>query len=171
MLYVAPPFSFCRRGGGEVVLSKSLGLVPVLGAYLVQVGDLTRKVYLASLPIVVATALWVWTDELITRVHDEKAGRGTMVILFGTRFSERFVVPGLSILLYATVFLAVFSTSICPLALVAVASLGLAWRVVVVSWKESASQTRMLQARRNAFRLHLAICIIIAASSVAALRR
>jgi 1,4-dihydroxy-2-naphthoate octaprenyltransferase len=49
VLYVAPPFNFCRRAGGEAVLSVGLGPVPVLGAYLVQVGDITRTVYLAAL--------------------------------------------------------------------------------------------------------------------------
>jgi len=170
VLYVAPPFNFCRRAGGEVVICEALGLVPVLGAYLVQVGDLTRTVYLASLPLIVATALWVWTDELITRMDDEKEGRQTMVILFGPRFSGRFVVLALSVLFYATFFLAVFISSITPWALVAVLSFGLVWRIVAVSWKEYASSTRMLEARRKAFTLHLATCIIIAATSLIALR-
>jgi len=171
VLYVAPPFRFCRRVGREVVLSVSLGLMPVLGAYLIQVGDLTRKVYLASLPLVIATALWVWTGEHVTKMDDEKAGRGTMVILFGPRFSGRFVVLVLSILMYATLFLAVFTASISSVALVAVLSSGLVWRVVAISWKEYDSPTRMLEARRNAFILHLVTCVIVAASSLAALGR
>ena len=170
VLYVAPPFSFFRRVGGEVLICEGLGLVPVLGAYLVQAGDLTRTVYLASLPLVVATALWVWTDELITRMDDEKLGRQTMVILFGPRFSARFVVLALSLLFYATLFLAVLTASTSPWALVAVLSFGLVWRIVAASWKEYADLKRMLEARKSAFALHLATCIIIAASSLAALR-
>lgn len=170
VLYVVPPFSFRRRVGGEVVICEALGLLPVLGAYLVQVGDLTRTVYLASLPLAVATALWVWTDELITRMDDEKSGRQTMVILFGPRLSGRFVALALSILFYATLFLAVFTASITPLALVAVLSVGLVRTIVAVCWKEYGSPMRMLEARRNAFVLHLATCIIIAALSLAALR-
>jgi 1,4-dihydroxy-2-naphthoate octaprenyltransferase len=170
VLYVAPPFSFYRRVGGEVVICEGLGLVPVLGAYLVQVGDLTRTVYLASLPLVVATALWVWMDELITSMDDEKQGRQTMVILFGSRFSGRFVVLALSALLYATLFLAVLSSSISPWALATVLSLGLVWTMVAVSWKDYASPAQMLVARRQAFTLHLVTCLIVAASSLAALR-
>jgi len=170
VLYVAPPFNFCRRAGGEVIICEALGLVPVLGAYLVQVGDLTRTVYLASSPLVVVTALWVWTDEIITRTDDEKAGRQTMVILFGPRFSGQSGVLALSVLFYATLFAAVFTHSITPWALVAVLSLGFVWRMVVVSWKEYASSTRMLEARRKAFTLHLATGIIITATSLMALR-
>lgn len=169
LLYVAPPFSFCRRVGGEVVLSKSLGLLPVLGAYLIQVGDLTRTVYLASLPLVVSTGLWVWTDELVSRIDDERTGRKTMVILFGPRFSGRFGVLALLILLYATIFLAVFSTSIMPLALIALLSLGFAWKIIAVSWNEYANEKQRLVVRKNAIILHLITCIIITASSLTAL--
>ena len=171
VLFVAPPFSFCCRAGGEIVLCESLGLLPVLGAYLVQVGDLTRTVYVVSVPLVVATALWVLTDELISRADDEKAGRQTLIILFGPRFSGRLVLLALSILFYATLLLAVFSASISPFALVAVLSFGLVWTIVAVSWKEYASPRRMLKARWSALRLHLATGIIIAASSLVALVR
>lgn len=72
VLYVAPPFSLCKRVGGETILSVGFGMVPVLGAYLIQVGDLTRTVYLASLPLVVSMGLWIWVSELVNRVDDEK---------------------------------------------------------------------------------------------------
>jgi 1,4-dihydroxy-2-naphthoate octaprenyltransferase len=170
VLYVAPPFLFCRRLGGEVVLSVGLGLVPVLGGYLVQVGDITRKVYVAALPLVVATALWVWIDELITRAGDEKGGRDTMVILFGPRFSGRVVVPALSLVLGATLFVAAFTASIPPWALAVALSFGLVWGIVAVCWTEHADSARLLETREKAFTLHLATGIILAASSLVALR-
>jgi 1,4-dihydroxy-2-naphthoate octaprenyltransferase len=171
VLYVAPPFNFCRRVGGEILISESLGMIPVLGAYLVQVGDITRTVYLASLPLIVATGLWVWIDELVSRIDDEKVGRKTLLILFSPLFSGRYIVLALSMLLYTTLLLAVFTASISPWALMAVLSLGLVWTIVAVSWKEYASPMRMLKASRNAFRLHLVTGIIFAASSLAALLR
>lgn len=171
VLYVAPPANFWRRVGGEIVISESFGLLPVLGAYIVQAGDITRTVYLASLPLVVATGLWVWTDQLASRIADEKAGRKTMLILFSPRFSGRYIVLALSMLLYATLLLAVFTASIIPWALVAMLSFGLVRTIVTVSWKEYASPTRMLKASRNAFRLHLVTGVIIAVSSLAALFR
>lgn len=169
MLYVVPPFSFYRRAGGETVICGALGAVPVLGAYLVQVGDLTRTVYLASSPLVVATALWVWTDELITRADDEKQGRQTMVILFGPRFSGRFIILALSLLFYATLFLAVFTSSIAPWALAVLMTIGLVRTILAKSWHEYDGSTRLHAARTNAFALHLVTGIIIAASSLGAL--
>jgi len=166
MLYTVPPFTFHQRIGGEVVLSVGLGMIPVLGAYLVQVGDLTRKVYLASLPILVATGLWVWIDELVSRNDDEKAWRRTMVIEFGPRFSGRFVVLALAFLFYATLFLAIISESIASLALTALFLTGLMWKIVAVSWKEHSCLERMLAVRKQAAWFHLAACSIIAASSL-----
>jgi 1,4-dihydroxy-2-naphthoate octaprenyltransferase len=169
VLYVAPPFNFWRQVGGEIIISYSLGLIPVLGAYIVQAGDITRTVYLASLPLMVVTGLWVWTDELASRIDDENVGRKTMVILFGPRFSGRFVVLALSMLLYATLLLAVFTASLTPLTLIALLLVGLTWKIVAVSWNEYSCSERMLAVRKNAFMLHLTTCSIIAVSSLATL--
>jgi 1,4-dihydroxy-2-naphthoate octaprenyltransferase len=168
VLYVVPPFNFYRRGGGETIVCGVLGLVPVLGAYLVQVGDLTRTVYLASAPVVVATALWVWTDELITGAGDEKEGRRTMVVFFGSRLSGRFVVPVLSLFFYAPLFLAVLSSSIPPWVLALLLTLGLVHTIVITSWHHYDGSTRLRPARSNAFAVHLVTGIIVAASSLAA---
>jgi 1,4-dihydroxy-2-naphthoate octaprenyltransferase len=169
VLYVVPPFHFYRRAGGETVICGALGLVPVLGAYLVQVGDLTRTVYLASLPLVVATALWAWTDELRTRADDEKEGRQTMVILVGPRFAGRFVVSAHSLLFYATLFLAVFTSSISPWALVVLLTIGLVRTIIGISWYEYGGSPRLHAARSKALAVHLVTGIVIAASSLAAL--
>lgn len=168
-LYVVPPLSFSHRPFGEVVISIGLGMLPVLAAYLAQTGDLTHRVYLASLPVVFATALWVWTNEMINRVADEKAGRRALVVILGSKLSGRFVVLKLAILVYVALFLAVFTASVIPLALVAVLTFGLARTVVSVSWNDHASPSKMDEARVNAYKLHLATGLIIAASALAAI--
>ena len=172
VLYVAPPFSFFKRVGGEVILCVGLGMIPVLGAYLIQTGDLTRTVYLASLPIVVSTGLWLWVSELISRVDDERTGRKTMIMIFTFHFAGRFITLILTILLYSTLVLAVFTrSSLNPLSLIALFSLGLALKIVTVSWNEYANVTKMLKVRGYAFIIHLAICIIIIVSSLTAFLR
>ena len=167
LLYVAPPFSFFKRIGGEVILCVGLGMIPVLGAYIVQAGDLTRTVYLASLPLVVSTGLWEWVKELLSRTEDERTGRSTMVMIFTPRFSGRFVTLILTISLYVTIVLAVFArSSLNPLSLTALLSFGIALKIITISWNEYTNATRMLKARRYAFIIHLAISIIIIVSSL-----
>jgi 1,4-dihydroxy-2-naphthoate octaprenyltransferase len=166
VLYVVPPLSFCRRVGGEVLLAEGLGLMPVLGAYLIQVGDLTRSVYLASLPIVVATGLWVWTDELVSRVDDERTGRKTMVMIFPERFSGRYVTLMIAIMLYGTLLAAVLvQSSLAPLSLVALVTVGAGLKIVSLSWNGYADAVKMAKARKYAFLIHLVVCVAIALSS------
>jgi len=170
-LYVLPPFEFCRRVGGEVVLADAMGLMPVLGAYIVQAGDLTRTVHLASGPIVVATALWVWVDELATRIDDVRSGRKTMVVLLGPSFSARFITPALAIAFYAAFFLAAYASSV-PWwgVLFAVLLSGSVRAIVVASWMESDNLPRIIEARKKAFVLHFVTCLIIAVTSLTATR-
>ena len=166
MLYVTPPFNLYRRSCSEIVIAESLGMIPVLGAYLVQAGDLTRTVYLASLPIIIVTGLWVWLDKLVSSVDDEKAGRRTLVIDIGLHFSGRYGVLALTLLFFATLLIAVFSTSISPLTLITLLLGRFAWKIVAVSWTEYSSSERMIGVRNNAVILHLATCSIIIASSL-----
>jgi 1,4-dihydroxy-2-naphthoate octaprenyltransferase len=164
VLYVVPPFNFSRRPGREVVLAEGLGMLPVLGAYLVQVGDITRTVYLASLPIVLATGLWVRIEELISCQEDQNTGRGTMVLLFGLDLSRRYGVLGIVILFTLSLLLAVVSGALPPLSLLTLLSLGLVWKIVTVSWTSTRYPDRMLVLRKPVLRLHLVTCSIIAIS-------
>ena len=161
-LYTVPPLIFHHRMGGEIIIAEGLGMLPVLGAYIVQVGDLTRTVYLASMPIVVATGLWVWMEKLTNTQTDRKAGRKSMVLDFGLRFSGRVAVPALVLMFYAILAGAVWSGSIPPLSLLTLLAGGFAWKVISEAWDGYADPIRMAAARRNAFIFHLLVCSILA---------
>ncbi len=49
-----------------------------------QVGDITRTVYLASLPVVVSTGLWVWITELINKTKIKNKKKGQTELIFNT---------------------------------------------------------------------------------------
>ena len=166
VLYVLPPFSFHRRVGGEVILAEGLGMIPVLGAYLVQVGDLTRTVYLASLPLVVTSGLWVWLDELASRMDDQKIGRKTMVLDFGSRFSGRYGVSAIASLFILTILLAVFSRALNPAVLISLLLVGILWKVATVSWKEYEISERMVEMGKLASVIHFITGSILVLSSL-----
>jgi 1,4-dihydroxy-2-naphthoate octaprenyltransferase len=165
MLYVLPPFNFHQRVGGEVILAEGLGMIPALGAYLVQVGDLTRTVYLASLPLVITTGLWVWLDELASRIDDEKIGRKTMIIDFGPGFSGRYGVSAIAPLFILSILLAVFSRALNPTALVSLLLVGLLWKIVRISWKEYEIPERMVEMAKIASVIHFITGSILVLSS------
>jgi 1,4-dihydroxy-2-naphthoate octaprenyltransferase len=164
VLYVIPPVNLYRRAGGEILVAESLGMIPVLGAYLVQVGDLTRTVYLASLPLVVATGLWVWMEKLASFSDDAKTGRKTLVSEFGLKFSARFGVLALAAAFFGTLIVAVISASASPLILVTLVLIWPIWKIVTVSWNEYTRPERMITLGRYATALHLVTGLILAAS-------
>jgi len=167
ILYVAPPFSFHRRVGGEVVLCEGLGMIPILGAYLVQVGDLTRTVYIASMPLVMSTGLWVWVSELASRGDDERTGRNTMVRLFSPPYSARYGTLILVLLVFSAIIGSVLiRSSVPPLSLLALISSALALPVLRISWSDYADRARMLTARSYALLAHGALCLVVSVASV-----
>lgn len=163
-LYVVPPINLGRRIGREIVIAEGLGMIPVLGAYLVQVGDITRKVYLASMPLVFSIGLWIWLEELASKQEDEKNGRRTLVIEFGPKFSRRYGTAALSILLIAALIAAVVSTSLPPLTLSALFVVVLMRRIMVVSWHEHTNPEQIRKMGRNAFTMHLIAGLVVAVS-------
>lgn len=166
LLYVAPPLSFSQRAGGEIVVSMSLALMPVLGAYLVQTGDLTRTVYLAAMPIYAAMLLWVWTERMASLQTQGRVRSETLVTTFGLRCSGRVVVPGISALLLATVLVAVLSASVMPLALAAFALLVPIGRIVAISWSSYDDGSEMLRVQAAASVVHSGLCAVLIASSL-----
>lgn len=170
VLYVSPPFSFHQRLYGEVVISVGLGMLPLLGAYLVQVGDITRTVYLASLPVVVSTGLWVWITELINKEDDKKKGYKTTVMYFESKFSSRIITLFLVLLIYVSLVLAVFGrSSLNPLSLAALFSLLFALMIIKIIWKDYENIKVLQNAEKYAFLIHLSICIVIILTSLSSI--
>jgi len=166
VLYVFPPVNFYRQVGGEIVISYSLGLLPILGAYLVQVGDISRTVYLAALPIVAITGLWVWINEMTNYSIREKSERKTLVTYFGILSSGRFGVLSISVLYFLTLLLAVFSAAVNPLALVSLLFVVPMWKIAKKTWHNYSVLEQMRHARNYVAVLHSATCLIISLSSL-----
>ncbi len=167
LLYVAPPFTFYQRPGGEVVVSVGSAMIPVLGAYLMQAGDLTRTVYLACMPVVAAMGLWVWISRLISLPDDEKNGRSSLVMLFPFRFSGRIVPLLLCILIYATLTLAIWGRpALNPVALTALLSGPLAFQIIRILWHDPMDRSQLYMARKYAYYVHMIVCLAIIGSSL-----
>ena len=170
VLYVVPPFSLHQRLYGEVVISVGLGMLPVLGAYLVQVGDITRTVYLASLPVVVSTGLWIWITELINKEDDKKKGYKTTVMYFNYKFSSQIITLLLTLLIYVSLVLAVFGRySLNPLSLIALFSLIFALMIIKIIWKDYENIRILQNAEKYAFLIHLSICVVIILTSLSSI--
>ena len=167
--YTAPPLKLSYRGLGEVILGPCFGLLPVLGAYYAQAGEVGWRVVMAGLPSTFAVALILWVNEIVDYEPDKEAGKRNLVVRMGTRAAGRGGVIVLTLLVFASLFAAVFTASLIPLSLVAILAFGLARTIVVDMWQHHDDPEKLGEAQVSALKLNLAFGIIIAGSALAAL--
>lgn len=165
LLYLIPPVSFHKRAGREVLLSVGYGSMPVIGAYLVQVGDLHRPVYLVSLLMVLATALLIWLDELISK-RSALDSRPSLISLFSNGFASRIVPVILIILIYLFLLCLVFLYPVLsPVSLLSL--LSLFWSVPIIkNLTLQRVQDGLPKLRQYAGYIYLTVCLSIILSSI-----
>jgi 1,4-dihydroxy-2-naphthoate octaprenyltransferase len=81
--YHAPPLKLSYRGLGELAVALTYGPLVCAGTYLVQRHQLPLDVVLASLPLALAIACFLWICEFPDRRADEKSGKRTWVVRLG----------------------------------------------------------------------------------------
>ena len=87
--YHAPPLRLSYRGLGELAVGACYGPLIACGAYLVQRGDVSREVALASLPLGAMVAAFLWINEFPDFHADRAAGKRTLVVRLGRRRASR----------------------------------------------------------------------------------
>lgn len=167
--YAAPPLRLGYKALGEIIIGLNFGVLPVIGAYYVQTGEFSAHVLLASLPVAFAIILVLWVNEIPDIETDLAGGKRTLVNLMGRRAASRGGVLVLSLLLFGSLFAAVFTGSLIPLTLIVILSFGLIRTVVVDCWAMPANPRDLLEAQETAIRLHLIIGLVIGLSALAAL--
>ena len=164
--YTAPPLRLGYRGLGELAIALSFGVLPVAGAYFVQAGTMSWHVVVASLPISFAIVLVLWVNEIPDVDSDSRANKRTLVVMLGSRSAARGGVLTLAILVFASLFAAVFTGCLIPLSLVAILAFGIVRTVVAGCWIHYDDPKSLLEAQRMAIRLHAVLGAIIAASAL-----
>jgi 1,4-dihydroxy-2-naphthoate octaprenyltransferase len=85
--YVAPPLrlAYVGRGLGELDILISFGILPLVGSYYVQAGQVTMSALLASLPIGLYTTAVLYFHHFLHWRADEEVGKITPVVALGER--------------------------------------------------------------------------------------
>jgi len=166
--YTAPPLKLAYRGLGEPAVALAFGVLPVAGSYFVQAGSFSWRVVLASFPITFAVVLILWVNQLVDYEPDRDVGKRNLVVILGHRAAGRAGVLTLALLVFASLFAAVFTASLIPLTLVSVLAFGLVRTVVADCWNHHGRPDRLTEAQTSAIKLHLILGIIIAGSALAA---
>jgi 1,4-dihydroxy-2-naphthoate octaprenyltransferase len=104
--YVAPPLrlAYIGRGLGEVDILISFGILPLVGAYYVQTGNVTPSALLASLPIGLFTTAVLYFHHFLHWRADQTVGKITPVVALGEN-GARIVGAILLFLIALTVFI------------------------------------------------------------------
>ncbi len=90
--YHAPPLRLSYRGLGELAVALAYGPLIACGAYLVQRGAVSTTIVLASLPLGLLIAAFLWINEFPDYEADRSAGKRTLVVRLGRpRASAAFI--------------------------------------------------------------------------------
>lgn len=81
--YTAPPFSFVKRGIGEVFIGLNFGVLMTFGAYYVQALDFAWEPVVASVPIALLIAGVLYINEFADFNADRDSGKRTIVVRIG----------------------------------------------------------------------------------------
>jgi 1,4-dihydroxy-2-naphthoate octaprenyltransferase len=80
VFYTAPPLRLVHRGLGELTTALGFGPVMVLGAYVVQAGELAWEPFVASIPVAILIALILYVNEIPDRPGDAAVGKRTLPV-------------------------------------------------------------------------------------------
>jgi 1,4-dihydroxy-2-naphthoate octaprenyltransferase len=87
--YHAPPLRLCYRGLGELAVGLCYGPLICSGTYLVQRGTVPVGVVLASLPLGILIAAFLWINEFPDYSADALSGKRTLVVRLGRPAAAR----------------------------------------------------------------------------------
>ena len=78
--YTAPPLKLVYRGLGEIAVAIGFGPILLLGAYVVQTGQLALEPFVVSITVGILVALILYVNEIPDRTGDAAAGKGTLPV-------------------------------------------------------------------------------------------
>lgn len=165
--YAGTPIRLAHRGLGEITAGCALGLLPVLGSYLVQTGHVNDSVLWAGGPISFLVMLILFVNQFPDYFADKAAGRRNLVVRWGRRKSTN-AVPVLIGLPFLMVIAAVVQEKLPIASLWTCACAPLAMEVWRSVHRRSERPGQFVPAMADSAKLHLVFGLILSASFVIA---
>jgi 1,4-dihydroxy-2-naphthoate octaprenyltransferase len=164
--YTAPPVRLVRTGLGELVVGMCLGPLTVLGAYYVQVQEMSWEPVVASLPVGFLVALILWINEFQDMPADAQVGKNHLIVRIGRKAGA----TAFGLLLAATylsIILGVLFAGVTPWALIALAISPLALKAYRIAREHYDHPQELVPANVLTIRAHLLTGLLLSVGYVA----
>ncbi len=159
--YTARPLALGYRGWGELFIALDFGILPVLGAYYVQVQTFTWTALFASLPVALLISAVLWINQFPDYEADRLANKWHWVVRLGRAAASR-VYVGIMTLTYLLLLAAVATQILPPLSLLALLTLPLAVRGINVALQQYDHPRELIPANVSTIGVHLTFAVLMA---------
>jgi 1,4-dihydroxy-2-naphthoate polyprenyltransferase len=160
--YTAPPLKLVHRGLGELAVALGFGPIMLLGAYVVQTGQLALEPLIASVPVAILIALILYVNEIPDRGGDASVGKRTLPVRWSPELVRRAYLVA-ALLAFAVIVAGVFGGWLPVPALLALAALPLAFRVHAGIRQHYSSPYTLMAVMGTNVNLHLLVGLLLLA--------
>lgn len=159
--YTALPISLSYKSLGELAVFVGFGPLGVYSAYYIQQGHINSPLLgISSIPIALLISMVLFLNEFQDRESDERAGKRTLVVVFGKERSVKIYAIGM-IMSYLVLFAAVL-TSLLPITLLLpLITFPLAFKAISVSTKNYNEITELLPANGMTILIHFSFGLLM----------
>jgi 1,4-dihydroxy-2-naphthoate octaprenyltransferase len=163
--YSAPPLKLADRGVGELLIALNFGTLVTLGSYYVQTQKFSLSAALASVPVAILIGAVIYINEFQDTAADASCGKRTLVVRLGKEKASRvftYILLSPYIFIACAVFLGLMPFG----ALIALFSLPLAAKAMIVCRRNYADFERLTPANASTILIHLLVGLFLIAGYV-----
>lgn len=165
--YTSPRLGLAAMGVGEFAVGLGFGPLVVVGAYLVQTGELSVVPLLAGLPVAFLIGLVLFINQFPDMEADGGAGKNHWVVRMGLKKAS-FWYAGIIVATFATV-IALWAAGIYPVwSLVALIPAAIAYKAVRIVLVKYDSFRELVPAQAMTVQVHLTVGLLISAGLIVA---
>ncbi|UCD16304.1 MAG: 1,4-dihydroxy-2-naphthoate octaprenyltransferase [Candidatus Zixiibacteriota bacterium] len=164
--YTATRYAFSYNGLGELAILVNFGILPVLGAYYVQVGHFSWSAFWGSFPIGFLITAILYINQYPDYDADRAVRKNHLVVIFG-RSGAR---TGYYVLVFGSylgVILAVAFEHLTPYTLAALLSLPVALKTAIIFTRQYERVREIIPAQAGTIQIHLLVGLLMSAGCIA----
>ncbi len=163
--YSAPPFAWCSRGWGEILVGLNFGILPVVGAYLLQVQDFNLIPVFAALPITCLVTAILYINQFPDYAADKHVGKANLVVRLG-QVKAQIVYDALLVFSFLSLGLGIYFKILPQLNLVSFLLMPLAGFAMWSLARNYATARALIPAIKSTIMLHTVMSLVLILSFV-----